>query len=113
MEDQDNIDYKIAMLIYKQAILPLSEYAGFVLISCTVGQRQELLTLQNNALRLCKKKYLRDRHILGLEQRLEQHCRKQLLRLMSIHSKNDGNVQKIKIQLTRANRQIVLETASR
>ena len=31
-----------ALLIYKQAILPLVEYAGFVFVSCTIGQRYEL-----------------------------------------------------------------------
>ena len=55
------IDCKTAILIYKQAILPLAEYAGFVLTSCSIGQRHELQVLQNNALRLCKRYYLRDR----------------------------------------------------
>ena len=84
----------------KQAILPLFEYAGFVLGSCNVGQRKGLQTLQNNALRMCKMYYLLDRisidrlhtecNILGLEQR---RC-KQQLRLMYLHSKNVVNVKK-------------------
>ena len=94
------IDCKTALLIYKQAILPLMEYAGFVLISCNIGQRQELQRLQNNALRKCKRYYLRDRvqinvlhsecAILGLEQRR----RKQLLRLMYIHSRKVANLKR-------------------
>ena len=36
------IDNRTALLIYKQAVLPLVEYAGFVLASCTIGQRYEL-----------------------------------------------------------------------
>ena len=55
------IDSNTSILIYKQAILPLVEYAGFVFISCSIGQRNELQTLQNNARRLCKRYYLRDR----------------------------------------------------
>ena len=90
------IDNGTALLIYKQAILPLMEYAGFVLVSCNIGQRNELQVLQNNALRLCKRHFLRDHvrieylheqcniHVLGLEQRR----RKQLLRLMYLYSKN-------------------------
>ena len=82
------IDSNTSILIYKQAILPLVEYAGFVLISCSIGQRHKVQTLQNNALRLCKRYYLRDRvridhlhnecNIIGLEQRRHR----QLLRLM-------------------------------
>ena len=44
------VDNRTALLIYKQAVLPLFEYAGFVLISCTIGQRYDLQVLQNNAL---------------------------------------------------------------
>ena len=73
---------------------------GIVLISCNVGQRRELQTLQNNALRLCKRYYLLDRipidhlhqecNIIGLE----QQRRKQLLRLMYQHSKHERNIKK-------------------
>ena len=82
------VDNAALLLIYKQAVLPLMEYAGFVLVSCTIRQRNELLVLQNNALRLSNRHYLRDHvqieylhsesKILGLEQRR----RKQLLQLM-------------------------------
>ena len=41
------VDNRTALLIYKQAILPLFEYAGFVLESCRIGQRKELQKLQN------------------------------------------------------------------
>ena len=102
-------------MIYKQAILPLVEYAGFVLISCSIGQRHELQVLQNNALRLCKKYYLRDRiridnlhadcTIIGLEQR----PRRQLLRLMYLHSKCENNV-KVPPRRTRAMNKIVFKT---
>ena len=101
------VDNATALLIYKQAVLPLLEYAGFVLVSCTIQQRRNLQTLQNNVLRLCKRYLLRDRvqiqdlhnecNIIGLEQRR----RKQLLRLMYLHSKKEGNL-KIPVRRTRA-----------
>ena len=107
-----------ALLIYKQAVLPFVEYAGFVLGSCNIGQRRALQTLQNNALRLCKRYYLLDRisidrlhdecRILGLEQRR----RKQLLRLMYLHSKKEGNV-KQPVRVTRAVTKIVFRTATK
>ena len=49
------LDSKTAILLYKQAILPLLEYAGFILVSCRVRQRYDLQVLQNNALRICKR----------------------------------------------------------
>ena len=46
---------KSAILIYKQTILPHLHldymYTGFVLVSCNIGQRNDLQILQNNALR--------------------------------------------------------------
>ena len=112
------VDNRTTLLIYKQAILPLVEYAGFVLISCTIGQRYELQVLQNNVLRLSKRYYLLDRirieqlhfecKILGLEQRR----RKQLLRLMYLHSKVHTNI-KIPIRPTRAMTKVIFNTATR
>ena len=112
------VDNKTALLIYKQAVLPLVEYAGFVLISCTIGQRNDLQVLQNNALRLSKRYRLLDRiaieclhrecSIIGLEQRR----RLQLLHLMYLHSKVEVNV-KIARRVTRAVTKIVFNTATR
>ena len=112
------VNSRTAILIYQQAILPLLEYAGFVLGSCNIGQKRELQKLQNNALRLCKRYYLLDMvridllhnecRILGLEQR----HRKQLLRLMYLHSKNENNV-KVPVRLTRAVTKIVFKTATK
>ena len=112
------VDNKTALLIYKQAVLPLVEYAGFVLVSNTIGQRHELQILQNNALRLCKRYCLLDRvpicrlhcecNLIGLEQRR----RRQLLRLMYLHSKIGDNIKK-PVRVTRAISKIVFKTASR
>ena len=112
------VDNKTALLIYKQAVLPLVEYAGFVLISCTIGQRYDLQVLQNNALRMCKRYRLLDRieidrlhhecTIIGLEQRR----RIQLLRLMYLHSTVEGNI-KVPQRVTRNNTKLVFNTATR
>ena len=112
------VNNNTALLIYKQAVLPLVEYAGFVLYSCTIGQKKELQTLQNNALRMCKSYYLLDRisivrlheecKILGLEQRR----RKQLLRLMFLHSKNAGNI-KQQARVTRTTVKLVFKTPAK
>ena len=112
------VNTRTAILVYKQAILLLLEYAGFVLGSCSIGQRRELQKLQNNALRLCKKYYLLDMtridvlhnecRILGLEQR----HRKQLLRLMYLHSRNDNDL-KVPVRLTRAGTKLIFKTATK
>ena len=112
------VDNRTALLIYKQAILPIVEYAGFVLISRNIGQRRDLQTLQNNALRLCKRYYLVDRvpidylhgecTIIGLQQRR----RKQLLRLMYLHSKCEKNIKK-PVRITRAITKTVFKVPSK
>ena len=112
------VDIRTALLIYKQAVLPLIEYAGFVLVSCTIGQRYDLQVLQNNALRLCKRYHLLDRidinrlhlecKVLGLEQRR----RKQLLRIMYMHSRDVNNI-KVPVRVTRAISKVTFKTASR
>ena len=112
------INSNTATLIYKQAVLPLVEYAGFILASCTQAQRYDLQVLQNNALRLCKGYRLLERiridrihlecKILGLEQRR----RKQLLRLMYLHSRVEENMKK-PVRITRAVLKLVFKTASK
>ena len=112
------VNNETAVLIYKQAILPLVEYAGFVLCSCSIGQKREMQTLQNNALRLCKRYYLLDRisihrlheecKIIGLEQRR----RKQMLRLMYLHSKK-ADIIKQPARVTRTIEKIVFKVPSK
>ena len=46
------IDKSTALLIYKQAVLPYFDYGVFLLVSCNQGQKKDLQTLQNNALRI-------------------------------------------------------------
>ena len=47
------IDTLGALAIYKQMILPLFHYSGFLLLACPKTDREDLETIQNYALRLC------------------------------------------------------------
>ena len=58
------IDKKAALLVYKQAILPYIDYAGFILTACNLGQKRDLQILQNNALRTCLRYQMAD-HVIG------------------------------------------------
>ena len=87
------ITTKCAISIYKQTILPLFDYAGFLLISCNKKDRGDLQIIQNNCLRMCYNVRLLDRlslielhreaNLVSLEQR--RHI--QLLCLMYIYKK--------------------------
>ena len=82
------IDKFAAICIYKQMILPIFDFAGFMLISCTLGQKRELRKLQNRGIRTCllyhRREYIsiqRLHKILSLEQRRQI----QLLKLLFFH----------------------------
>ena len=47
------ITEKSALSIYKQTILPVLDYAGFIIISCNKSDQHDLQILQNDALRTC------------------------------------------------------------
>ena len=49
-----------SILVYKQTILPIFDYSGFLLISITNGIKHDLQIMQNDALRFCKCLNLRD-----------------------------------------------------
>ena len=96
--------------IYKQTILPLLDYAGFLLYSLNASDRYDLQILQNDALRTCYNVRLRDRmsiknlhaeaNLLSLDQRRII----QLLALMYNHKKNH-TVRRPTVRVTRnANR---------
>ena len=42
-----------ALLIYKQTIMPIFDYAGFMLLSLGVEDKKDLQIMQNDALRFC------------------------------------------------------------
>ena len=100
------ITTKRALAIYKQTLLPLFDYAGFLLISCNKSDRGDLQVLQNNSLRMCYNVRLLDRLSLVDMHReaslvsLEQRRKCQLLCLMYIY-KNCRNVQRVFRRQTR------------
>ena len=67
------------ILIYKQMIMPIFDYSGFLLFSCNKTDREYLQIIQNNALRHCLGLRLSDRisiaeihwraNLVSLEQR--------------------------------------------
>ena len=85
------ITTECAISIYKQTILPLFDYAGFLLISCTKKDRGDLQIIQNNCLRTCYNVRLIDRLSLSEMHReanlvsLEQRRQIQILCLMYIY----------------------------
>ena len=78
------ITFDAAVSIYKQMILPVIDYAGFLLSSCRIGDKGELQKLQNDILRICDCSRISDRisieklHKKCKSLSLEQHMWKQL-----------------------------------
>ena len=80
-------------MVYKQTILPILDYAGFLLISLNNNDKHDLQIMQNDALRFCKGLQLLDNvaiktlhdsiSLLSLEQRRK----KQLLNIMFNHAR--------------------------
>ena len=92
------ITEKSALAIYKQTILPVFDYAGFMIISCNKSDCHDLQIIQNDALRTCYNVKRRDKlsvakmhtksNLLSLEQRRSF----QLLNLMYFHKHDVGNL---------------------
>ena len=86
-----NITKFAAISLYKQMILPLFDYSGFLLLSCNLGQKRELQRIQNSCIRTCLL-YNRIDHItieglhhemkiISLEQRRQIQCLNLMYRL--------------------------------
>ena len=98
---RDFITTHCALTIYKQIILPLFDYSGFILISCNISDRMDLQKLQNDVLRICYNVKLRDRvsiarmhsdaRLLSLEQRRQVL----LMCLMFVYKERHENVRKV------------------
>ena len=92
------ITEKSAVAIYKQTILPVFDYAGFMLISCNKSDRKDLQVIQNDALRTCYNVKRRDKFsIMKMHKKLnllslEQRRTFQLLGLMFLHKSNPRNL---------------------
>ena len=78
------ITEKAALSIYKQTILPVLDYAGFLLLSCN-SDCSDLQKMQNDILRICYRLKLSDQvsikelHKKSKMLSLEQRMQKQLL----------------------------------
>ena len=87
------LNFEAAILIYKQTILPIMDYAGFLLIASNQSELEEFQILQNDILCICTRTKLSDRvsiselhtkcNIIGTKQRMQR----QLLWLMYLLSK--------------------------
>ena len=95
-----------AISIYKQTVLPLFDYAGFLLQSINSSDKSNLQVLQNDALRTCYSVRRRDRmsikklHVKAKLLSLEQRRLVQLLSLMFNHKKS-LNVRRVHARNTR------------
>ena len=88
------LTFHASVIVYIQTILPIIDYAGFMLISCKKDDKNDLQKLQNDVLRICTRNKMSDRvsipelhakcKIISLEQRM----RKQLLGLMYLLSRD-------------------------
>ena len=95
---QKYMNFDAFVIVYKQTILPIIDYAGFLLLACTNSDINDLQIIQNDLLRICYMTKLVDRvsipelhkrcKILGLKQRMQ----KQLLWLMYIMSFDDTHL---------------------
>ena len=88
------LTFDAAVLVYKQTILPIIDYAGFLLVATRKEDRNDLQKIQNEVLRCCNNTKLSDRvstrtlHAKCKIISIEQHMRKQLLWLMYILSRD-------------------------
>ena len=94
------IDKNTANIIYKQTILPIFDYGGFLLDSCVQKLQDDLQKLQNKALRiingftLLNSPGIEVMHNMSRVLSLKQRREKQLLHLMLWFSKFHGNLLK-------------------
>ena len=109
------LTFDASISIYKQMILPIIDYAGFMIIGCRIADKGDL---QNDILRICDKSHIVDKvsidklhgkcKILSLEQRMQ----KQLLWLMYLLSK-DANLIKTLTRETRSTSKITFKVPTR
>ena len=112
------ITFDSAVAIYKQTILPIIDYAGFLLVTCTKEVKRDFQILQNDILRIsnfCRLSYMipieemhKNCKIISLEQRM----RMQLLWLMFILSKDESFL-KVHNRVTRNAEKIVFKVPTK
>ena len=65
-KNRKHLTYHAELQIYKQLILPIFDYAGFLLIACTKDKKHDLQVLQNDVLRFCNNNNREDRVLLDV-----------------------------------------------
>ena len=99
------LSFDASVCVYKQTILPLIDYSGFLLLACKHKDLNDLQKIQNDVLRICSLKDLHKKcKIIGLKQRMQ----KQLLWLMYIMSR-DGTFLRTPPRETRAASKLVFK----
>ena len=97
--------FDASVLVYKQTILPIIDYLGFLLLSLSNGDIEDLQILQNAILRICNRTKVSDRvSLVELHNKcktisLKQRMQKQLLGLMYNISK-DSSYHRIAVRNT-------------
>ena len=109
------ITYNAALQIHKQTILPILDYAGFLLLLCNKNKKHDLQVIQNDILRFCENKRLQD--CVSIEKlhkksnllSLEQRRMKQVLVIMYKLSKDIKN-RKVTNRVTRTSNKFIFHT---
>ena len=87
------MNFDAAVAVYKQTILPIFDYSGFMLLSSNITDLDDLQILQNDVLRICTRVKLCDKvSITELHKKckiisLKQRMQRQILWLMYLLSK--------------------------
>ena len=112
------LNFHASVLAYKQTILPIIDYAGFMLSSCRKEDISDFQILQNDILRICNLSRISDRvsikelhakcKIISLEQRM----RIQLLWLMYLLSR-DQTFTRVPNRVTRSADKIVFKVPAK
>ena len=95
------INLNCTLTIYKQTILPLLDYTGFMLLSVNISNKSDLQVLQNNALRICYNVRLRDMvsiehmHTRANLLSLDQRRQKQILFLLFIYKNRHADAPRV------------------
>ena len=104
-----------AILVYKQTILPIFDYSGFLLLAVNNGIKHDLQVMQNDAIRFCKGVKLLDKVSISVLHNsikllsLEQRKQIQVLKLMYSHARK-GKSRAITNVNTRSQTKYVFKT---
>ena len=105
---RNSITLNCALAIYKQTILLLIDYTGFMQMSVNISDKSEFQVMQNNALRICYNVRLRDKvsiermHNEAKLLSLDQRRQKQVLLLLFIYKNRHLAVRRVHARNTRA-----------